>query len=67
MVNPYELADWLDKTIHSRDWGELAKYYDWCQKHISPMLRQQEAEIQNLTKTLDSALEELIRLKNERL
>lgn len=49
-MNANELADWLDNTIDSEDWGELAKYYKWCKENVAPMLRQQQAEIEALKK-----------------
>ena len=47
-MNANELADWLDKTTDSEDWGELAKYYKWCKENVATMLRQQQAEIESL-------------------
>ena len=47
-MNANELADWLDNTTDSEDWGELAKYYKWCKENVAPMLRQQQAEIEAL-------------------
>ena len=47
-MNANELADWLDNTTDSEDWGELAKYYKWCKENVAPMLRQQQAEIEVL-------------------
>jgi hypothetical protein len=55
-MTPYELADWLDKTTDSDDWGELAKYYKWCKENVSPMLRHQADYIKHLEEGLKSAL-----------
>ena len=73
-MNAYELASWMENAIISDDWGELAKYYGWCNQNIPTMLRQQadkiiklNEECNNLAKTINSMTEELIRLQNERL
>jgi hypothetical protein len=54
-----KLADWLDKSIDTDDWGELAKYYQWCHENVSPMIRRlveeldkQKETIRKLNKTL---------------
>ena len=49
-MNAYELADWMENAIISDDWGELAKYYGWCNQHIPTMLRQQADRIAELEK-----------------
>ena len=40
-----KLADWLDKSISADDFGEMAKYYQWCQKNVSPMIRRLVEEL----------------------
>ena len=40
-----KLADWLDKSIDADDWGELAKYYQWCHENVSPMIRRLVEEL----------------------
>lgn len=64
-MNANELADWLDNTTNSEDWGELAKYYKWCKENVAPMLRQQQAEIEVLKAKLDYMFEQ--ELKTARL
>ena len=43
-----KLADWLDKSIDADDWGELAKYYQWCHENVSPMIRRLVEELDYL-------------------
>ena len=47
-MNAYELADWMENAIISDEWGELAKYYGWCNENIPSMLRQQADRIAEL-------------------
>ena len=66
-MNANKLADEL-KNITTYKEAEYDIFSDKEKlKQAAVMLRNQENEIKNLVKTLDSALEELIRLKNERL
>lgn len=57
MTKAEELANWLLT-------GEIEKI---DLKESAELLLAQEQEIKNLVRTLDSALEELIRLKHERI
>lgn len=49
-----KLADWLDKSISADDFGEMAKYYQWCQKNVSPMIRRLVEELDRLNYDLKS-------------
>ena len=65
-MNAQGLATDLDAASSEMEYGHIVS--DWKLLSMSAdLLRKQEQEIKNLVKTLDSALEELIRLKNERL
>ena len=65
-MNALGLAIDLDAASSEMEYGYVVS--DWKLLSMSAnLLRKQDQEIKNLTKTLDSAFEELIRLKNERL
>jgi len=65
-MNALGLATDLDAASSEMEYGYVVS--DWKLLSMSAdLLRKQEQEIKNLVKTLDSALEELIRLKNERI
>ena len=49
------MADWLDKSIDADDWGELAKYYQWCHENVSPMIRKLVEELDEKDQLIQSA------------
>ena len=65
-MTAYELADWMENAIISDDWGELAKYYGWCNQHIPTMLRQQADRIKELEAKYQQEFEYVENLLKER-
>ena len=54
-----KLAVWLDKSIDADDWGELAKYYQWCHENVSPMIRRLVEELDKQGEPVAWATEDL--------